>query len=59
MNTMALVLACLILLVPAAVAEEGPAGDQSDEVPCKFFSWTLTPPDYRIDPDCPPIAGWP
>lgn len=59
MNLMALLLACVLVTVPAAAADEG-SGGGDEEPPCSFFSWTLTPPDYRIDPDCPPAdLGFP
>jgi hypothetical protein len=56
---LAFALAILFLAVPAASGDDGspPASDGSP--PCSFFAWTLTPPDYRIDPDCPPIQGVP
>ena len=58
MNGPAYALVLLILLAPAAAAvasEETPA--PQDEDSCDFFSWTLDPPDYRIDEDCPPLGS--
>lgn len=54
MNGPACALALLIVLAPlaSADAQESQVIVPQAEAGCDFFSYTLTPPDYRIDEDC-------
>jgi hypothetical protein len=55
MKGLAYALVALMLFFPAAASED-PEPETQAEGPCSFFAYSLTPPDYRIDEDCPPLS---
>lgn len=57
MNKVAYAIALAVALIALPMTAQADDGTTNqEESSCLFFSYTLSPPNVQIDPDCPPIT---